>query len=144
MRYLFGFLCVCALGVMGCSETTGTGGSGGGGVAACEGNVCPCTEAGIRAAIAKGGGPVLFDCDGPTTVVTQDEIVINNDVKLDGEGNLTVDGGEAHRLFSVAQGVTTELRGFKVTRGAVVDESGGGSPAMGHSPSVNASYRTIM
>jgi len=33
MRYLFGFLCVCALGLMplvGCSETSGTGGSGGG------------------------------------------------------------------------------------------------------------------
>ena len=32
MRYVFGFLCVCALGVMpllGCSETTGDGGSGG-------------------------------------------------------------------------------------------------------------------
>ena len=32
MRYLFGFLCVCALGVMplmGCSETSGDGGSGG-------------------------------------------------------------------------------------------------------------------
>ena len=32
MRYLFGFLCVCALGMMplvGCSETAGTGGSGG-------------------------------------------------------------------------------------------------------------------
>jgi len=32
MRYLFGFLCVCALGLMpvvGCSETEGTGGSGG-------------------------------------------------------------------------------------------------------------------
>ena len=29
MRYLVGFLCVCALGVMGCSETAGTDGSGG-------------------------------------------------------------------------------------------------------------------
>ena len=29
MRYLFGFICVLALGVMGCSETAGTGGSGG-------------------------------------------------------------------------------------------------------------------
>jgi hypothetical protein len=31
MRYLFGFLCVCALGVVplvGCSETAGDGGSG--------------------------------------------------------------------------------------------------------------------
>jgi hypothetical protein len=29
MRYLLGFICVLALGVMGCGETTGTGGSGG-------------------------------------------------------------------------------------------------------------------
>ena len=29
MRYLFGFMCVCALGLMGCSEKAGTGGSGG-------------------------------------------------------------------------------------------------------------------
>ncbi len=34
MRYLFGLLCVCALGVtplVGCSETAGDGGSGGAG-----------------------------------------------------------------------------------------------------------------
>jgi hypothetical protein len=31
MRYLFGFICVLALGVMGCGETAGTGGSGGAG-----------------------------------------------------------------------------------------------------------------
>ena len=29
MRYLFGFICMLALGVMGCSETAGTGGGGG-------------------------------------------------------------------------------------------------------------------
>jgi CubicO group peptidase (beta-lactamase class C family) len=29
MRYLFGFMCVLALGIMGCGETAGTGGSGG-------------------------------------------------------------------------------------------------------------------
>jgi hypothetical protein len=29
MRYLFGFMCVLALGIMGCGETSGTGGSGG-------------------------------------------------------------------------------------------------------------------
>ena len=37
MRYLFGFVCVCALGVVplvGCSDTTGDGGSGGSGGAA--------------------------------------------------------------------------------------------------------------
>jgi len=46
MRYLFGIMCVLALGVMGCSETEGTGGSGGtagsggiggtGGIPGCE------------------------------------------------------------------------------------------------------------
>lgn len=40
MRYVFGFLCVCALSVvpvLGCSETAGTGGTGGGGVGGAEG-----------------------------------------------------------------------------------------------------------
>ena len=31
MRCLFGFICVLALGVMGCGETSGTGGIGGSG-----------------------------------------------------------------------------------------------------------------
>ena len=40
MRYLFGFMCVLALGVMGCSETAGTGGDGGvGGTAGSGGTV---------------------------------------------------------------------------------------------------------
>ena len=47
MRYLFTFMCVLALGLMGCSETTGTGGSGGSDL--CEGVMCEddsneCTE----------------------------------------------------------------------------------------------------
>jgi hypothetical protein len=45
MRYLFGFLCVCALGVMplvGCSETSGDGGSAGsGGTGGAGGDVTP-------------------------------------------------------------------------------------------------------
>jgi len=36
-RYLFGFLSVCALGLLGCSETAGTGGSGGNGAAGGDG-----------------------------------------------------------------------------------------------------------
>ena len=137
MRYLVGFMCALALGVMplvGCSDSEGTGGSGGspgsGGMgggpdtpcavigsglcddgnqctddiccayASCDlaevdGNGCvyspvdngtacaeglcaagqcepitslfPCTEQGIRDAIAEGGGPHFFACDGPTT-----------------------------------------------------------------------------
>jgi hypothetical protein len=138
MRYLFGFICVLALGVMplvGCGETTGTGGSGGdggmggvgGGVAACVDNVCPCTEAGIRAAIAAGGNDrYTFSCQGPTTVVTGAEIIIDNDVILDGRGDLIVDGDQGHRVFLVAEGVTAELRRLTVTHGQVYDRSGGG------------------
>jgi hypothetical protein len=116
MRYLFGFLCVCALGVvlpMGCGETAGAGGF-------------PCAEQGIRDAIAEGGGPHTFDCSGPTTVVTETEIVIDNDVILDGEGNLTVDGDEDHRMFSVPKGVVAELRGFLVTGGTTGFQADGG------------------
>jgi hypothetical protein len=135
-RHLFGFIYVLALGVMplvGCNETTGDGGSGGiggeggtGGGVACADNVCPCTEAGIRAAIAEGGGRFTFDCGGPTTVVTEAEIVIDNNVFLDGEGDLTVDGDGDHTVFSVPEGVQAELDGFIVT-GAVGSDGGTGN-----------------
>jgi hypothetical protein len=184
MRYLFGFMCVLALGVMplvGCSETSGEGGAGGTGrmpqcqspedceddnectddtclagvcefmavpgptgpeepgdppgdgttcgyyAGTCEGGSCvgtfACTEAGIREAIAAGAGPHGFDCAGPTTVVTAAEIVIDNDVILDGGGNLTVDGDEDHRVFFVDEGVTAELHGLTVARGHTSPES---------------------
>ncbi len=106
MRYLFRFWFAFALSLMlyvGCSEDGATG--------------FPCTEQGIRDAIAEGGGPHTFACDGPTTVVTEAEIVIDNDVILDGEGNLTVDGDEGHRMFWVRKDVVAELRGFMVTGG---------------------------
>jgi hypothetical protein len=147
-RSLVASICVLALLAIGCGETTGAGGSGGsggmggdggsGGVggmagtgggggsgAVCEGNVCPCSEAGIRAAIAEGGGPFTFDCEGPTTVVTEAEIVIDNDVILEGESNLAVDGDEDHRVFSVPEGVAAELRGFGVTNGRAEADGGG-------------------
>ena len=117
MRHLLGLMLVCALGVLpllGCGQSAGdgvTGGAGGSGVA------FPCTEEGILEAVAAGRGPHVFACDGPTTVVTHAEIAFDNDVILDGEERLTVDGNLDHRLFAVAEGVTVELRGFVVTRG---------------------------
>ena len=85
----------------------------------------PCTEAGINAAIAVGTGPHVFDCNGPETVLADNEIVINNSVWLDGEGKLTVDGMGAHRVFSVDQGVTAWLARMTVT-GGMTTENGGG------------------
>jgi hypothetical protein len=65
-------------------------------------------------------------------VVTEAEIVIDNDVILDGEGNLAVDGGgdhasvlEDHRVFVVANGVTAELRRLSVSHGRASSEGGG-------------------
>jgi hypothetical protein len=62
-------------------------------------------------------------------VVTGAVIEIDNDVILDGEGNLTIDGNESHTVFSVPVGVTAELRGFAVTRGGFV-------PGIGLAPTI--------
>ena len=99
-----------------------------------EPGVFPCSEQGIRAAIAKGGGPHYFDCPGPTTVTTTSGIAINNDVILDGEGHLTVDG---HGLWVWAN-ITAELRGFTVSGGTA--DSGGG---IGNSGTLTLTNSTV-
>lgn len=98
----------------------GHGGAGGiGGTAPlCQDDLCQCTEEGIRAAITEGGGPFTFDCDGPTTLVTGAPIVIDNDVVLDGEGKLTVDGRNASPSVFWVEEATAELRGISITGGA--------------------------
>ena len=103
----------------------------GGEIGTCVSGVCemgfPCTEQGILDAIALGGGPHTFACNGPTTVTTQGEIFIYNDVILDGEGNLTIDGNDDHRVLSVVPGVTAELIGMTVSGGYINgDPSRGG------------------
>lgn len=120
MRHLLGFVCVCALGVtpllVGCGDTGAT-----------IGQVFPCTERGIRNAIAEGGGPHTFDCVGPTTVVTEAEIVIDNDVIIDGETLLTVDGsGRSGRVFSVETAVRAQLLRVTITGGGGGGVYGGG------------------
>ena len=101
-----------ALGSAGCSSASGPGADGGS-----MGQEFPCTEQGIRDAIVEGGGPHTFACDGPTRLMTESEIVVDHDVTLDVASRLTVDGGGAHLVLSVAEGVDAELRGFTVTNG---------------------------
>jgi len=128
MRNSTGFAYACVLALLplgGCGDTNvtvycgdpGTGGAGESSVV-CEAGVCPCSGDGIRAAIAQGGGPYTFGCTGPTTIVTQEEILIDNDVVLDGQGELTLDGADRHTVVAVAPGVEAELRGFVITRGS--------------------------
>ena len=88
----------------------------------CEDLVCTsvfsCTEDGIRTAIAAGGGPYTFACDGPTTIETSEQIRVDKDVILNGEGTLTLDGRGRHTVLSVfgaPTDITVELHGFVVT-----------------------------
>ncbi len=76
-----------------------------------------CTEQGIRDAIAQGGGPHFFACDGPTSVVTEAELIIDGDVILDGQSYLIIDGNYDHPVLRVREGATAELRGITITKG---------------------------
>jgi hypothetical protein len=93
-------------------------------------SIFPCTEQGLNDAIAAGGGPHGFSCTGPRLIVTDEEIVIDNDVILDGR-DLTVDAGLRHRGFRVTADTTAELWRVKIIRGHWQDfgedfERGGG------------------
>ena len=128
MRCFVGLVLALAMGVMGCSETSGAGGTAGTGGA--NGQRFPCTEEGILDAIAEGGGPHTFDCNGPTTVARPTPFVVDNDVILDGNDSLVVERGpwwevrnlgyDAPPVFQVSPGATTEMIGFIL--------SGGGTP----------------
>ena len=87
----------------------------------CQEGVCmgefPCAEQGIRDAIASGWGPHTFACEGPQTVSPLNEITIDNDVILDGEGRLTVDGNDDHPVFAIDGFASVELQGFTITGG---------------------------
>ncbi|MGB8221809.1 MAG: choice-of-anchor Q domain-containing protein [Polyangiales bacterium] len=76
----------------------------------------PCTEQGIRDAIAEGGGPHFFACDEQTPVVLTEELVIDNDVIFDGEGELILDGSappNAGTPVRIARERTVELRAIR-------------------------------
>jgi hypothetical protein len=123
VRSFVGFGCIASFAVL---VAAGCGDGGNSPEIECAEGVCPCNEGGIRAAITEGLGPYSFDCDGPTTVITGREIVIDADVTLDGGGILAVDGNGAHRVFSVPEGVTAELIGLTVANGNETAEHGGG------------------
>ncbi len=103
----------------------GMGGDGGdGGTGGTAGRTFPCTEQGIRNAIAAGGGPHSFACTGPTRVPTAAVVLIDNDVILDGGDDLIVDGDDDHRVFEVASDATVELRAKTITRGSAIVGAG--------------------
>jgi len=62
MRYVLGFICVLALGLMGCSETTGAGGSGGTGAVGGDGGTGGSGGTGGMAGSGGTGGMVVAEC----------------------------------------------------------------------------------
>ena len=96
--------------------TSCAGGTCQSGACVLESSVLPCTEQGIRNA-AAGNGSYTFDCSGPRVVLTDAEIVFDKSVILDGGGNLTVDGNQAHGVFLVNDNATVVLRRLVVTGG---------------------------
>jgi len=89
MRYVFGFLCVCALGVMplvGCSENGGAGGSGGSGGSG---------GGGTGGAEATGILDPTFDGDGIAVhdgAVGEDSSDYGYDITIDATGRILVAG----------------------------------------------------
>ena len=73
-----------------------------------------CTEQGILDAIAEGGGPHTFDCVGPTTVVLDEPIKVDNSVILDGGGNMAL-SGSFQGLFIVPADQSLEVRRFEIS-----------------------------
>jgi hypothetical protein len=67
-----------------------------------NGDPASCTEAQLAAAVAEGG-VITFDCgDEPVTIdITSTlELRIDVDTVIDGEGLITLDGGDAARIFN--------------------------------------------
>jgi hypothetical protein len=65
------------------------------------GSAAGCTEAALRAAVAKGG-IVVFDCgNAPVTITLSSEILVAGDTTLDGGGLVTLSGGGASRILHV-------------------------------------------
>ncbi len=133
-RYLAALVGALTLVILGCGDSS----------------VFACSEQGIRDAVAQGGGPNTFACDGPRIVVTAATIEINNDVVLDGGGNLILEAFSQHRVFSVAQNATVELRGMTVRGGlegifnvgtlTLIDSEVSGNNSAPRYPSVGGIY----
>jgi hypothetical protein len=86
-------------------------------------DVFDCDEPGVQAAVVTGGGPHTFSCPGPTTVTVTTSLYADGFVILDGEGLLTLSGGDALPLFQVAGYL--ELHNLVMTEGNNSSTNGG-------------------
>ena len=92
------------------------------------GTVSTCNEASLNAALSTGG-TVTFACSGVITITSTKQIMV--DTTLDATGfDVTLDGGNAVRIFTVAAGIELTLNSITVqnattgTGGAIDTRSG--------------------
>lgn len=104
---------------------------------ACLTTVFPCSEQGLVDAVAQGGGPLTFECQGPTTIATTSTIAIDTDTILDGRGDVTIDAGGTHSAVEVVD-ANVELRGLSIEGGFGGQGSFGSASAI-----VNAGHLTL-
>lgn len=75
--------------------------------------------------ISQGREPHTFSCVDPMTITIGAEIVIDTNVKLDGESRVTLSGAGTHRIFSIDEDLAgVELHDLAVTGGSA--KFGGG------------------
>jgi hypothetical protein len=84
--------------------------------------VYPCTEAGLDLALATGGS-ASFACVSATTVTVSNVKLVARDIVLDGGGLLTVSGGGARQVFSVAAGVNAAFQHLAIVNGNALASS---------------------
>jgi predicted outer membrane repeat protein len=108
MRMRSGFLSALAAAILGALPLAQHAGAA----------VFDCDEFGVQTAVGTGGGPQTFSCSGPTTVtLTSATLDVFASVILDGEGLLTISGGDVFQVFNVLAGATLEVRNLVVTEG---------------------------
>jgi len=76
----------------------------------------------------SGGGLVTFDCGPePVTITLTQQKTISSDTTVDGGGLVTLDGNDAVRAFSVAQGQALTVENLAIVRCNASDAGGGGA-----------------
>ncbi|HXV71157.1 MAG TPA: hypothetical protein VEB69_07100, partial [Acidimicrobiia bacterium] len=123
------------------AESARAGGTVGTGTAA------SCTEAAFEAALA-GGGFVSFDCGaGEATITVTTRKTISDDTHIDGDGFVTISGGNSTGIFTVDEDVSLTLEdlgvahGYVETRGGAVYNDGGFVSISGGTLSSNAAWQ---
>jgi hypothetical protein len=103
-------------------------------VSAASDSVTTCANSGagslpVVVASAAPGDTIGFaqDCTGTDAIILADSISITKDLSIDGMGHsVTVDGGNAVRVFMIGRAIAVRLDGLTIQHGNAADNTDGG------------------